>query len=180
MVKTHLHPSQLHTGEHETRTASLARDGSSVADLHAACLAALFGHVCKGKNPKSHGRPVSAALIAADFFEFQYTYGELLHMRRYMPLIFSNAYSGSDGPLPSKNTPATSSRVPHCSCLKCPGKKLKEYEQSPKYDGNSNQKKFPIRVQLGLLQFKSLMPIVLIGRLRSKILNTDMTQLCMV
>lgn len=62
-----------------------------------------------------------------------------------------NAYSGSDGSLPSKSTPAISSGVPHCSCLKCPGKKLKEYEQSPKDDGNSNQKKFPIKMQLGLL-----------------------------
>lgn len=62
-----------------------------------------------------------------------------------------NAYLSSDGPLPSKNTPATSSGLPHCSCLKCPGKKLKKYEQSPKYDGNSNQNKFPIKMQLGLL-----------------------------
>lgn len=36
-----------------------------------------------------------------------------------------NAYLSSDGPLPSKNTPVTSSGLPHCSCLKCPGKKLK-------------------------------------------------------
>ena len=61
--------------------------------------------------------------------------------------LSSNAYSGSDGALPSKNTPATSSGVPCCSCLKCPGKKLKEREQSPKYNGgsNNNNKKIQLR-----------------------------------
>lgn len=60
-----------------------------------------------------------------------------------------HSFSGLDGLLPSEKHTCSLT----CPCLKYPGKDLREYEQSPKYNRNSNKqtKKSLIKVQLGLV-----------------------------
>lgn len=86
-----------------------------------------------------------------------------------------HSFSGLGGRFPSgKYT---------CSCLKYPGKGLKEYEQSPKHNRNSNQKNSNKEISnegavgIGLVQVSDANCIN--WRLRPKMLNTDMTQLLM-